>query len=99
MITFLVAVALLIVATPAHWGWWLLAIAIAWFVDTTIVGFQRLAAARPEVYGATSPLVVEAEQRLVALRESTRRTIDEIDRIAAEVREDRRRRDVEGRGL
>ena len=85
MITFLVAVALLMFAGPAHWGWWLLAIVCAWFVDSTIVGLARLAPRPPGVYGAKSPLVHDAERRLEALRESTRRTIEASDQIAAEI--------------
>lgn len=104
MITFLVAVVLLVWAVRfaglSSWGWWLGLIVLAFFLDKILEGLAHLAPRPPRVYGATdSHVVQEAEERLAALRESTRRTIEYSDKIAAEVAEDRRRRQAEGGGL
>lgn len=90
MITFLCAVSLLFWSVrfcdlPA-WGWWLAMLLLALFADVLLHGATRRAP-RPPSYGPA--LVMEAEQRMANLRESSRRVMEESDRVAEEVRADR----------
>lgn len=88
MITFLVAVALVVWAARfgalPGWGWWLFLVVAAWFTDLMLAGVARRSARPPGVYDGAA--IHDAEARLARMRASTARTIEESERVGAEAR-------------